>query len=97
MMYRFMPPPKCQGKIGRLQAPFYHFGETSIHSKVERINTYSTGLVADKVRKKNKEQPVDHVVLSAFCFFRLYIFKRNFTERLGRFYRLGFRRLLQLS
>ena len=72
--------PEVQGKIGRLRAPFYHFGETSIHSKVERINAYSTGLVADKVARKQKGNPWIMVFYPPFAFLRLYIFKRNFLN-----------------
>lgn len=72
--------PKVRGKIGRLKAPFYHFGEVSIHSKVERINAYSTGLVADKVNKKQKGNPWIMVFYPPFAFFRLYFFKRNFLN-----------------
>lgn len=72
--------PKVDGKIGRLQHPFYHFGETDIHTKVEKMNSYSTGLVADKVARHQSANPWRLVLYPPFAFLRLYIFKRNFLN-----------------
>src|SRR3569832_984679 len=36
--------PKLQGRIERLHGVFYHYGETDVHTKVEKVNAYSTGL-----------------------------------------------------
>ena len=52
-----------QGRIGRLNAPLYHYGETDIHTKVEKINAYSTGLVADKIKKNVGVYRSSYVVL----------------------------------
>ncbi len=72
--------PQVDGRIGRLKAPFYHFGEVDIHTKVEKINSYSTGLVVDKVAKKHSANPWRMVVYPPFAFIRSYIFKRNFVN-----------------
>ncbi len=73
--------PKVKGRIGRLQHPFYHFGERDIHTKVEKINMYSTGLVADKVRKGKRAMPWLMLILyPPIAFLRLYLFKRNFIN-----------------
>lgn len=72
--------PEVQGSIGALKAPFYHFGETDIHTKVEKLNMYSTGLVADKVGKKHSANPWRMVVYLPYAFIRLYVFKRNFLN-----------------
>jgi len=40
--------PEVDGRVEKLDAPFIHHGEPDIHTKVAKINGYSTGLVADK-------------------------------------------------
>ena len=73
--------PKVEGVITKLKAPFYHFGETSIHVKVEKINHYSTGLVEDKTAKGKKSRPWLRLLLyPPFFFFRSYVLKRNFLN-----------------
>jgi len=72
--------PKVEGTIGRLKAPFYHFGEIDIHSKVEKINSYSTGLVADKIARGKKANPWALVAYPPLFFFRIYFLKRNFLN-----------------
>ena len=72
--------PKVTGRIGRLRNPFFHFGETDIHTKVEKINGYSTGLVADKVARGTSANPWVMVVYPPVYFLRLYLFKRNFLN-----------------
>lgn len=72
--------PKVDGKLARLKHPFYHFGERSIHIKVEKINMYSTGLVEDKVRKGKRSRPwLMLIFYPPFAFLRLYLLKRNFV------------------
>ncbi len=73
--------PQVDGVIRRLGEPFYHFGETSVHVKVEKINHYSSGLVEDKVAKGKKSRPWIRLVLyPPFFFLRSYLFKRNFLN-----------------
>ena len=72
--------PIVEGRIGRLEAPFYHFGETDIHTKVDKLNHYSTGLVADKVSRGRKPNPLILLVYPPFYFLRSYFFKRGFTN-----------------
>lgn len=72
--------PKVAGRIGRLRNPFFHFGETDIHTKVEKINGYSTGLVADKVARGRSANPWVMVFYPPLYFLRLYLFKRNFLN-----------------
>lgn len=72
--------PKVDGRIRRLRYPFYHYGERDIHTKVDKVNTYSSGLVEDKVSKKISANPLIMVFYPPFVFFRLYIFKRNFLN-----------------
>lgn len=72
--------PEVDGVVGRLRHPFYHYGETDIHTKVDKINAYSTGLVADKVAKKRRGNPWIMVVYPPLFFLRLYLYKRNFLN-----------------
>lgn len=72
--------PKVAGKISRLNAPFYHFGEIDIHTKVEKINHYSTGLVADKVAKGKKASPWIMLFYPPIFFLRIFFFKRNYRN-----------------
>lgn len=72
--------PKVQGRIARLTAPFYHYGETDIHTKVEKINAYSTGLVVDKLQKRRWGLPLILLFYPPLFFIRSYIFKRNFLN-----------------
>lgn len=72
--------PEVEGKIGRLNAPFYHFGEVDIHTKVDKINHYSTGLVADKIARGKKASPLIMIFYPPLFFLRQYLFKRNFLN-----------------
>lgn len=72
--------PKIQGSVARLSSPLYHYGETNIHTKVEKINAYSSGLVADKVRKHRWGIRLIMIVYPPLFFIRSYLFKRNFLN-----------------
>jgi glycosyltransferase involved in cell wall biosynthesis len=72
--------PKVQGRIARLKAPLYHYGETDIHTKVDKINAYSTGLVADKIKKQRWGIPLIMLFYPPLFFIRSYLFKRNFLN-----------------
>jgi len=72
--------PKVDGPVGRLKHPFYHYGETDIHTKVDKINSYSTGLVVDKVARGKRGNPWVMIVYPPLFFLRLYLFKRNFLN-----------------
>ncbi|MCP5158433.1 MAG: glycosyltransferase family 2 protein [Gammaproteobacteria bacterium] len=72
--------PKVQGRVARLKAPLYHYGETDIHTKVDKINAYSTGLVVDKLKKQRWGIPLIMVFYPPLFFVRSYLFKRNFLN-----------------
>jgi len=72
--------PKVQGRIGRLKSLLYHFGETDVHAKVEKINAYSTGLVKEKLKKERWGIPLIMIFYPPFFFLRSYFFKRNFLN-----------------
>jgi glycosyltransferase involved in cell wall biosynthesis len=72
--------PKLSGKVERVEGVFYHYGEIDIHTKVEKINGYSTGLVADKLAKGKTANPWILVFYPPVYFLRSYFFKRNFLN-----------------
>ncbi|HCK81807.1 MAG TPA: glycosyltransferase family 2 protein [Candidatus Competibacter sp.] len=72
--------PKVRGSVARLKASLYHYGETDIHTKVEKINGYSTGLVADKLKKKRWGIRLVMMAYPPLFFVRSYLFKRNFLN-----------------
>jgi len=72
--------PTVDGRVARLGAPFYHFGETDIHTKVDKLNHYSTGLVSDKVSRGRRPNPFILVFYPPLYFVRSYFFKRGFTN-----------------
>jgi glycosyltransferase involved in cell wall biosynthesis len=72
--------PKVDGPVERLEAPFYHYGDTDIHTKVEKVNGYSSGLVAEKLAKGRRGHPLLLLVYPPFFFLRQYLFKRQFLN-----------------
>lgn len=72
--------PKVRGHIARLNAPLYHYGETDIHTKVEKINAYSTGLVTEKARRHRWGIRLIMIGYPPLFFIRSYLFKRNFLN-----------------
>ena len=69
--------PSTIGRVARLRAPFFHFGEPDIHTKVEKVNGYSTGLVAEKLARGQRGNPFIMVFYPPVFFLRLYFLKRN--------------------
>lgn len=72
--------PEVTGRVERLQAGFYHFGEPDIHTKVAKLNSYSTGLTAYKAGRKRRAQPWACVLYPPFVFLKSFVFKRNFLN-----------------
>lgn len=72
--------PRVTGNVMRLRAPFYHYGEVDIHTKVVKLNGYSSGVVADKVSKGRSPGPWILVLYPPVYFLRSYVFKRNFLN-----------------
>lgn len=72
--------PKTDSAVKKLHGCFYHYAETDVHAKVEKVNWYSTGVVADKVAKGKKPNPWIMVFYPPVYFLRSYIFKRNFLN-----------------
>ncbi len=72
--------PEVDGPVKRLKHYFYHFSEVDIHTKVAKINGYSSGLVADKLAKGQRANPWKLVYYPPLVFLQQYVFKRNFLN-----------------
>ncbi len=68
--------PEVDGKVITLRAQMLHYGEPDIHTKVDKINHYSTGLVADKLARGSRFAAARMLVYPPIFFVRQYIFKR---------------------
>ncbi|MBS0438407.1 MAG: glycosyltransferase family 2 protein [Proteobacteria bacterium] len=73
--------PESDGPVRTLRrAVFLHYGEPDIATKVSKINAYSTGLVADKLRRRQRFLGVRMVAYPPVFFIRQYVFKRYFLN-----------------
>lgn len=73
--------PESDGPVRTLRrAVFLHYGEPDIATKVAKINAYSSGLVADKLRRRQRFLGVRMVLYPPVFFLRQYIFKRYFLN-----------------
>lgn len=72
--------PEVVGRTVKLDAPFIHYGEPDIETKVAKVNAYSSGLVEEKRARGRKPSPWIMVLYPPLYFLRLYVFKRNFVN-----------------
>lgn len=73
--------PETDGPTRTLRdALFVHYGEPDIATKVDKINAYSTGLVADKLRRRQRFLGVRMLFYPPVFFLRQYVFKRYFLN-----------------
>ena len=73
--------PETDGAVRTLhRAVFLHYGEPDIATKVAKINAYSTGVVADKLRLKPRLLGVRVLFYPPVFFLRQYVFKRYFLN-----------------
>ena len=78
--------PKVEGRVRRLRHPFFHFGETDIHTKVEKVNGYSSGLVEEKnIRREARLSTNDGRLPAVLLYPQLHI-QTLFSQWLGRFH-----------
>lgn len=69
--------PEVDGPVADLEHAFCHDGEPDIHTKVAKINAYSTGLVTDKLARKPRWVRTRMVLYPPLFFLRLYLGKRQ--------------------
>jgi glycosyltransferase involved in cell wall biosynthesis len=62
------------------KAVLLHFGEPDIHTKVDKINRYSSGLVEHKLKRRKHFVGLRMVLYPPFFFLRHYVWKRNFLN-----------------
>jgi glycosyltransferase involved in cell wall biosynthesis len=73
--------PEVSGPVRALRrAVMLHFGEPDIHTKVDKINAYSTGMVVAKLRKRQRFVGLRMVFYPPLFFLRQYIVKRYFLN-----------------
>ena len=72
--------PEVDGPVGDIAAAFCHDGEPDIHTKVAKINAYSTGLVADKLERKVRFVRTRMLLYPPWFFLRQYLGKRQFLD-----------------
>lgn len=73
--------PEVDGPVRTLRrAVFLHYGEPDIRTKVEKINAYSSGLVADKLRRRQRFLGVRMALYPPAFFLRQYFAKRYFLN-----------------
>ena len=73
-------PEVKDGRVEPLAEGFYHFGEPDIHTKVAKLNSYSTGLVEYKAGRKKKASMLTCIVYPPFMFLKSFVFKRNYRN-----------------
>jgi len=73
--------PEVDGPVQILRsAVLLHYGEPDIRTKVDKINAYSSGLVADKQRRGQRFLGVRMALYPPVFFLRQYLFKRYFLN-----------------
>jgi glycosyltransferase involved in cell wall biosynthesis len=70
--------PVIDGTPVDLDAPFRHYGEPDLATRVEKINRYSTGLLA--ARKAPRLMAARLLFYPTFAFLKLYVGKRYFLN-----------------
>jgi glycosyltransferase involved in cell wall biosynthesis len=73
--------PEVDGPVRTLRrVVLLHFGEPDIRTKVDKINAYSSGLVADKLRRGQRFLGARMLLYPPVFFVRQYLFKRYFLN-----------------
>lgn len=72
--------PEVDGPVGDIRSAFNHDGEPDIHTKVAKINAYSSGLVADKLDRQVGFVRTRMVFYPPWFFLRQYLGKRQFLD-----------------
>ncbi|HET6603353.1 MAG TPA: glycosyltransferase family 2 protein [Xanthomonadaceae bacterium] len=72
--------PEVEGAVADLQAPFRHYGEPDLATRVGKINAYSSGLVAHKRARRPRAVALRMLLYPGFAFVRMYVGKRYFLN-----------------
>jgi glycosyltransferase involved in cell wall biosynthesis len=72
--------PQSGGRVLDLRAPFRHFGESDLSVRVDKVNRYSSGLVAHKRHRRPRLLGLRILLYPSISFLRFYIGKRYFLN-----------------
>lgn len=72
--------PLVDGPEGRIDAAFVHYGEPDIRTKVDKINAYSSGMVADKDARGYRLVRTRMLLQPPLQFLRSYLVNRKFLS-----------------
>lgn len=72
--------PAVRGQVRDLHAPLRHRGEADIAARVDKVNRYSSGLVAHARKRRARLVPLRMVFYPWLAFARMYFFKRYFLN-----------------
>jgi glycosyltransferase involved in cell wall biosynthesis len=72
--------PAGGGRVQRLHAVFLHVGEPDIHTKIDKINAYSSGLVAHKLGRQPGWIRTRMLFYPPLIFIKHYLLKRQWLN-----------------
>ena len=72
--------PEVDGPVHDLEAPFRHYGEPQLADRVDKVNRYSSGLVAHKRAKRSSLLGLRLLLYPPVAFAKLYFGKRYFLK-----------------
>lgn len=72
--------PEVDGPEGAIEAPFLHYGEPDIRTKVDKVNAYSSGMVADKAAQGYAFVRTRMLLQPPLQFVRSYLVNRKFLS-----------------
>jgi len=72
--------PEVRGPVLELAAEFRHYGEPELAVRVDKINRYSSGLVAHKRARRPALLGLRLLLYPSLAFFRFYVLKRYFLN-----------------
>lgn len=71
---------ETDGRVGQLRGELLHYGEVDVHSKVARINAYSSGMVQDRLRRCQGGVAWRLLLYPCVAFWREYLLRRQFLN-----------------
>lgn len=72
--------PQVRGKVRDLRAEFRHYGEPELAVRVDKVNRYSSGLVAYKSKRMPRLLRLRMLLYPGFSFLRFYVLHRYFLN-----------------
>jgi glycosyltransferase involved in cell wall biosynthesis len=72
--------PVVDGRVLDLDAPFRHYGEPRLADRVDKVNRYSSGLVAHKRGQRPRMIGLRLLLYPGVAFLKLYLGKRYFLN-----------------